>query len=128
MWRRTILDSVYGADVTVIISGRPELLTFLRRLGATDLDDDSQALGSTFQHRTDHFTEWIVWFPQRPSVHTLIHECLHVTMQVLRDRGVMLCRESEEAFVYYFCALYRQMDAAVSRHRPARRRRKGRRR
>jgi len=52
----------------------------------------------------------------------LVHECLHVTVQVLSDRGVLLCGESEEVFallrdrdlLQFLCLLTRMRKTATS--------------
>lgn len=37
---------------------------------------------------------------------TLVHECMHVTSQVLRERGIQLSSETEESYTYYIQWLF----------------------
>lgn len=116
MWHRDLRDPIYRADVCLAIGSLDALATFLARRGYRHAEVGEWADGKTFQQDNEKYTEWFVWFPQKPSIPTIAHEALHVASQVLRSRGLHLCSESEEAFAYYFGALFEQITDAVSRY------------
>lgn len=124
MYRREFVTNIYDADVMLIVSSPAVCRDLLiRRYPSFDrLPSDSDWLGSVGKviecESDDHkFTEWLLWLPEWVSdqrhVVTLGHECLHLTCQILRHRGVRLVGESEEAFTYLWGALFRELWKAL---------------
>lgn len=55
---------------------------------------------------------WMIWNADLKSVIILAHEALHVASRILRNRGIVLCDESEEAFTYLQGDIMRQVLTA----------------
>lgn len=51
---------------------------------------------------------WYIWVKDPHNVPTLAHEALHITARVLRDRGLSLTVESEEAYTYVLGSIMSQ--------------------
>jgi hypothetical protein len=125
IWTRTITDTVYRADITIVICELDELWGYLTTRGLHDVmpAELAPSAGKTFEshlrQRDIEISEWYLWLPDwnphgSPQEHleqwfTLTHETVHLTAQVLRRYGVILSRESEEAYAYYYEALLRTM-------------------
>lgn len=125
IWKRTLIDIVYGADVTIVVGPIDEFRPWVETHYATEFADlrwDGTVAGRVLQHRAPTYTEWIVWFPPRVSLDTIAHESVHLAARVLRDRNLKLCDDSEEAYAYYLESLFRQLRQAVTDAAAARRR------
>lgn len=125
IWRRTLVDSVYGADVVIVVSPLAEFHAWLARQYAdVDTLEWRASLGKTVTHEDGPIREWTLWFPPGAPVDTIVHESLHLCAQVLRHRGVPLSRDSEEAYAYYLEAIVHQAQQAVRAATAARRARR----
>src|SRR6185503_12966239 len=127
-----LTDSIYGADVQLLVGAKPCLTSWLTRHGYPPDDEEASADGKTIElvHPT-RGAVWIVWLPPDVALSTIAHECVHLAAEVLRDRDVVLTRDSEEAYAYYVSSMFEQMRAALHptrRPSPRRRRRRRRRR
>jgi hypothetical protein len=118
--RRSLRDSIFKADITLLVGSIDELRReFDRKADTTGALADSNAKVIEYTH-SNGVIEWYVWFPRWDpkspyNVDTLVHEMVHLASQILRHRGVVMCRESEETYAYYQEALFRmvrgQLDA-----------------
>lgn len=120
---RTIVDAIFDTDIDVVVATVPEIRAWLAKQSTfEDRDSDEEwasANAETLQSAALP-ARWLVWFPpvrdavtDPQQLATLVHESLHVTAQVLSDRGVVLCPESEEVFAYYQTAVFVQMFAVL---------------
>jgi hypothetical protein len=118
IWRRTLTDSIFGTDIQLIVCTIPEIRAWIAQHPEFE-DHDSEEVWATANAETLQTTNgparWLVWLPPTrvsftdpEQLGTLVHETLHVTAQVLGDRGVALCSQSEEAFAYYQTAIFLQ--------------------
>lgn len=64
---------------------------------------------------TDDHNEFHVLIFQN-GIDVLAHECLHVTINLLRHRGVLLSSKSEESFCYLHGYLVGEMYNIICRH------------
>lgn len=67
--------------------------------------DDIEATGCAMIHPG---YPWVLWVEDIEDVATLSHEALHVTTDVLQSRGIILSRDSVEAFTYTMEDVIRQ--------------------
>jgi len=119
LFTRTIKDSVYQTDVTVCIGPYGSFRRWFAKRHFMDQLPfaDRVPCGKTveFEYDNDGVKSWYVWFPDHPDVSlpalfaTLVHESFHVSTQILRDRGLSLTRESEEAFAYHMTDVFRNV-------------------
>lgn len=75
----------------------------LENIDALDFDDTTEA-------RVIFHTSGccFIRFRKDPSAATVAHEFLHVTIEVLRYRGLALVHESEEAYTYLLAYLVQE--------------------
>jgi hypothetical protein len=129
IWHRIVTDSIFKTDIQLIVCPVPEIRAWIAHHPEFE-DHDSEEGWASANAETLQTTHgpgrWLVWIsPTRVSVTnpeqlgTLVHETLHVTAQILGDRGVELCAESEEVFAYYQAALFEAMLRALQTYRSA---------
>jgi hypothetical protein len=113
-----LIDSIYGAELLLLIGPSNGLTTWLTRHGYP-ADEEAPAQGKTIElvHPTHGDAVWIVWMPADAVLSTIAHECVHLAAEVLRNRDVVLTRDSEEAFAYYVSSMFEQMRALLQRTR-----------
>lgn len=126
---------MYRAEIIVVVCRLSDLLTFMERRGVTDftaVSSTAKVIEHTETVAGVSVAEWILWLPdwdgtKREQWLTLSHEIVHLHAQILRRHGVILTRESEEAYAYYYEALLRSiarlLDAYGRTPRTHRRRR-----
>lgn len=106
MKRRQIVDHCYFRDVVLILGSDAELEGWcLRRNPEFGWDNAS---GKYVQFAGDR-TQYILVSTRtrgRWRLAVLGHEVLHLTFAVLTDAGIQMCEGSEEAFTYYFQAMF----------------------
>lgn len=62
--------------------------------------------------------EWVVHFPTvTPLATSVVHECVHVALDVLGHRGIVLGKsgDADEAVAYYVEAMFRQITTVLAR-------------
>lgn len=59
---------------------------------------------------------YCLWTVKKNDVDTLMHETLHIVFKSLRDVGLTLVPESEEAFTYLFNRLYNLINNGKSKN------------
>ena len=93
---------------------RSRYIKYVQKKYGIELDIPHGVIGSvtTMQNKTNGSRGLLVWvqrFDGTPETHgTLSHELWHATTQMMRDAGVKLCDDSEEAYAYLFGHLHRQ--------------------
>lgn len=53
----------------------------------------------------------VIWIRDIKNIATLVHELMHAVFFIFRDRGIVLTRESEEAYTYTTAHLLRKIMA-----------------
>lgn len=114
-------DPVYQADLFLLAGSLDDLRAWAHRRDPTG--DARNAIGSRLSQGkclthiwSNGSREWWIWFPtSTPASCHVLHEVLHVTFYVLRDRGLELTDASDEAFTYYAEMLFNQVNAALAR-------------
>jgi hypothetical protein len=118
LYRRTVFDPVFTADVHICIGPYDEFCEMLRKTIGDDADNNRKPAGKTVEHQFEgqaRSKEWYLWFPSAATAsHTVAHECLHVTARVLMDRGVKLSLDSEETYTYYLSSLVREVEKSFT--------------
>ena len=72
----------YGEDVEATINKHPDLV--------------KTSLGVTFKCEENA----IVWFPEKVSLGSLVHELTHATIHILNKVDIKLTEDTEEIFCY----------------------------
>lgn len=133
--QRLLTDPVYNAEARVLVGSAAATQAWLTKHCADHEALDPDVLASTVEYTTDQGTEWFVCLPPAPArtltipqVGTVVHESFHLCVRILRNRGVVLTEDSEEAYAYYLGALFQQLAQAVQAGTRPRRRRRSRRR
>lgn len=131
IFRRLFVDAIFQTDVQLVVCSVPEIRAWLQQhpeFTDDERDEDWHAAFATTLKTTSGPARWLVWLsPTRCAVSnpdhlgTLVHESLHVTAQVLGDRGALLSDESEEVFAYYLTAIFLQFHNALQTYARTRR-------
>lgn len=118
---RRLTDPIYLAPATVIIGPPAETQAWLKRHFHDEDPVDPDVAASTLQYDTPDGTTWVTVFtPVRSrsltldQLGTVAHEGFHLAARILRNRGVPLTEESEEAYAYYLGSLFVQLAHARS--------------
>lgn len=131
LFRKEFLNDIYGAEIMLVIGPLEEFKAWMLE---TYPEADFSAVqwrgasGRTIRHEDEDGSEiydWFVWLPvwsgRRGDVLTLAHECNHLAIQILRNVGVKLVEESEEAYTYLsgglMRALWKELDLYVERQK-----------
>lgn len=135
IFRRTVYDPVYRSEFAFVICPWAEFKTWCQRHFDYTPPDKHAPRGFTLEHEHDDGAKaWVIWLPPerfsptRRQLASMSHEALHLTVLILRDRGVQLSAESDEAFAYHhmfvFMEAMKAADAFVTRARRGKRRRR----
>jgi hypothetical protein len=109
VWSRIFYDPIYKRAIRLIIAEDfADVATYYRKRNVepADLEFLHQAR-STSAAKTFNIgnKEWVILLRQFSGsayhVSLLVHEILHVTIFVLRDLGMRLSDDSDEAYTYY---------------------------
>ena len=55
----------------------------------------------------------VVWLSEGAGIDQLVHECLHLTHDVMQYRGLILTDQSDEAYAYFLQFIFREMKILV---------------
>lgn len=108
MRRLKIVSDVWQWDGWVVVGGNPTLYGKLtNKAYGTPIDDyEPEAVGCAFAHEGK---PWMLWVQDEYDHATLAHEALHITIAVLKSRGVSLGDKSEEAYTYLMTHIVRSV-------------------
>lgn len=70
----------------------------------------TSAIGGTISHTDDKCTFWVGIFDN--SIDCICHECFHVAVQLLHDRGIPISAENDETVAYLLSWLVK----TISKH------------
>lgn len=110
-------EPIYRATIEVFVGGTADALcAYLRRQDVTfspTVFEGFDSIGKYFKlyrPKDGSVQSRVIWIQDwkglRENFLTLHHEIVHLTFSVMRDRGVELCSQSEEAFTYYIEAVF----------------------
>lgn len=111
-------DVLYRNDIYFIHGESDEKIkAYLKRKAdydAAEIVKKSSGFFVSFGEPTCEF--YIVITKQADNwIGTLVHECLHATSAVLRDRGIELTAETEEAYAYYLQWLFNSLHCLLQK-------------
>jgi len=106
-------EPLYQADISYLVGGDvPELISFIKdRHGSAqkysfgekfDWTDDADTTNAYQFHVTAPLGKgetFYVWVHEK-TMYLIAHETFHLTGDILYNRGMKYCMESEEAFAY----------------------------
>jgi hypothetical protein len=118
----TFTDPLYQANISYLIGGDvPELISFIKK---RHKNSQMYSFGEKFYWEEDadttnayqfHITSplgkseiFYVWVSEK-TPYLLAHETFHLTGDILYNRGVKYCMESEEAFAYLHGWIFSEM-------------------
>jgi len=118
--RKQLRDKVYGAHITLVWGKPSEAERYVRRaFGDTDrIKDDTLAI--TMYYEVDGKPRYVVWFREIPSISTLAHEALHLTLFVMEYVEAKVNASEAEPACYYLEFLINAMRDAFVKWAPAR--------
>lgn len=112
----SLYDEVYNVDILVCvgIDFKKAQVMWHKKARITDakIESDVDMRGGYFGMFPDH-RNCLLWFRPRPAGWIVAHECFHATSFILRESGLVLTNDSEEAFAYYLGWLVRQIGNKV---------------
>lgn len=111
---RRIVDNSYFRDIFLVVGTDAELDRWLKRKGA---EARWSGASGKYLRLADDSTHYVMVSTKSRSgwkLAVLAHEVLHLTFAVLGDAGIQYREGSEEAFTYYFQAMF----AKCLRHLP----------
>jgi hypothetical protein len=114
---QTLKDDVFQMDAVLVAGPVDQFLTWIRRrYDEPDIRLNHPAsLGRVLIHKWEGGSrEWVMHFPTlRPDPTTIVHESVHLALDVLEHRGVT----DSETMCYYTETIFRQVTAALARWR-----------
>ena len=58
----------------------------------------------------DNNTEvWFIWMPNDCEMPEIVHEILHVVLDIFANRGIKVDHDNDEPFTYYTASLLREI-------------------
>jgi hypothetical protein len=127
MFRRKLKDTVFRADIYLVVCPIEELRRWCNTRWPEKYDRSDMhwqsSLGKCIEieHNQLGFSEFIVWLPATIRtqstlcvLETLMHECMHLTLAIMRYRRVIISPDSEEAVVSYAGSMFRQAVEAMT--------------
>ena len=112
-------DPIYRMCATIIQCDRSEFESFAKKTLSEDAfyamkEHGSFNLNDTTRARTTYIHGgFCLWFPWNVRLTTVIHECLHLVAIVLRERGLALTCDSEEAYTYYMEWVFEAIEKRI---------------
>lgn len=117
-----IPDKLYGARVTILVCGHEEAYKFFKtkyKLEYTGLQF-CNGLAPTIEDKKNGISYNFIWldkFEYTPKwISILVHECLHLTFEILKDRQLFYSKETEEAYCYYHDYLVKEALDRLLKH------------
>ena len=93
-------EDVFCTGVTVIIKESfDRVKKEIKKHDKNYTPEDDVLEAVTFQF-TDKKT-CIIWFKNKPTIKTIVHECMHVTWHMMDVNGMNLSEETQETYCYY---------------------------
>lgn len=100
MQKYRVKDRMYGEKIFLLVSNKQDFLDYCKnRYKAQLYEPNGNACYFYFNNEHVLWVEKFDWTIAEQAL--LLHEILHLCFQVLRDRGFILVKESEEAYTYY---------------------------
>lgn len=90
---------VYDSTVYLVLSDNPDKTYKTLAKKYNWFEEDDEETNSAYFNSTSDF-EYFIVMPFNPGIVTIAHEALHGTFAILKDHGVTLSPDSEEAFTY----------------------------
>ena len=110
-FKKDYIEYIYKSDLTVLInySQKKTKKYFLNnyKFIPEQLTVQNDAFSLHMVKETGE-SKFIIWL-ERYDINVLVHELLHFTFQVLGDRGIKYCEESEEAFTYFLQGIFKRV-------------------
>jgi len=103
-----IANPLYGGRVTLVLGSDDELREWLanEHTGRDWEDLDGMFFTDRERGRLTHYILVSTRTEAERRLSTLAHEVLHLTFAVMRSAEVIFSEDSEEAFTYYFGAMF----------------------
>lgn len=104
VFSRVINLDIYGYQYHIVIGSVDDLKYYAESIGLTDLSVSDKSFeafvmsGLSNEYRAEFSIVYIN--DDKCRAHTLAHESFHLAYTILRNAGVRLSRNSEEAFAY----------------------------
>ena len=109
MKKYKITDDMFFSTLNLFIGKHDEMERYIKKTYDCDVSDEGNA-GENFFLEKDKKTVRCIWLEKfdhtAKDIAVLIHELLHFTFDVLIDRGIKYCNDSEETFTYFLENLY----------------------
>lgn len=118
---KKIREPIYGVSITFICKEeKKKVVEYLKKITGKDYEDYWEGGGGFFvRPHGNKFNYYIIITDSGDNKweKVLSHEALHVTSRVLRDRGLKLSDNSEEAFTYYIAWIVQECSSIYKNYR-----------
>jgi len=109
-----VKDKFYGEDLILYVGPRDDFITYLSKKYKVAVNAGESKDGQYCQVRDHkgklHHYMWLRDFQWRiMDLGLLVHEIFHYMNWVLDDIGLELTKESEEAYTYFYQAVYQDV-------------------
>jgi hypothetical protein len=103
----------YGANVILYsnASGEQVSKNVIKRYGCkVDCSKDDAAAFFVLESKKEGVpTQYLVWVRDPQAIDILAHECIHLAVRVLYDRGINITVKNDEPLAYYHNYLFRTL-------------------
>ena len=118
---KTIFEPVYQVKIHFIFdTSKDKAYTYIRKqaLIPMNFDDHWEKAGVMFGD--DDNGDYFIVLPDRKPTWTITtiiaHEAFHVVARVMRNKGIVLAKESEEAFNYFHSWILQELTDLFCQH------------
>lgn len=122
-----IKDTIYRNDVYFIHDEKDDFIKkYLKKKADYDATEIIKKSAGFYVAIGEPIHEYYIVITKYADnwIGTLVHECLHATSKVLRERGIDLTEETEEAYTYYIQWLFNALSLPAAATWTKRKRRK----
>ena len=118
MKKYTIKGDMFLSTLYLFIGKHSDMEKYINKTYDCEVSDEGNAGENFFLENKDKKIVRCIWLEkfdnciQDQSV--LLHELLHFTFDILIDRGIKYCEESEETFTYFLEQLYYKTSMALT--------------
>jgi hypothetical protein len=118
---KIIKEPIYQSHIHFIFdTPKNKVLAYLnKRFKPMNFDDHWEKAG--IMYSDDEFHDYFIILPDKKPTWTastiIAHEAFHVAAKVMQGKGIILSRESEEAYNYYLTWIIQSLTDIYNKHK-----------
>ena len=111
---RYLHDEIYGSNVYYVKCSRGMYTKMIKREFNEIAPEKADTVMATFEvYPHKGIAIRVVWLAEKAGIDQLVHECFHLTHDVMQDRGLYLTDQSDEAYAYFMQFVFKKMKVLI---------------